>query len=51
LEIEVKKFNQGIILTQEKYAPDFLSRVVLKGCKTLPTPLSTSKKFSVTEGG
>ncbi|XP_071681765.1 uncharacterized protein [Lolium perenne] len=50
LGIEVKKFNQGIILTQEKYASDLLNRVGLKGCKTLSTPLSASEKLSVTEG-
>jgi histone deacetylase 1/2 len=44
LGIEVKKINQGIILTQEKYDSDLLNRVGLKGCKTLPTPLSTSEK-------
>ncbi|KAK1629604.1 hypothetical protein QYE76_003919 [Lolium multiflorum] len=50
LGIEVKKINQGIILTQEKYASDLLNRVGLKECKTLPTPLSASEKLSVTEG-
>jgi hypothetical protein len=44
--IEVKSFNQGIVLTQEKYARDFLERVGLKSCKALPTPLSASKTFS-----
>jgi histone deacetylase 1/2 len=44
LGIEVKKINQGIILTQEKYDSDLLNRFGLKGCKTLPTPLSTSEK-------
>ncbi|XP_071680467.1 uncharacterized protein [Lolium perenne] len=50
LGIEVKKFNQGIMLTQEKYASDLLNRVGLKGCKTLSTPLSASEKLSVIEG-
>ncbi|XP_071680282.1 uncharacterized protein [Lolium perenne] len=50
LGIEVKKINQGIILTQEKYASDLLNRVGLKECKTLPTPLSASEELSVTEG-
>jgi histone deacetylase 1/2 len=50
LGIEVKRFNQGIILTQEKYALDLLNRVGLKACKALPTPLSSSEKLIVTEG-
>jgi hypothetical protein len=37
LGIEVKKFKQGIVLTQEKYALDLLDRVCLKRCKSLPT--------------
>jgi histone deacetylase 1/2 len=49
LGIEVKKFDQGIMLTQEKYALDLLDRVGLK-CKALSTPLSTSQKLSITEG-
>jgi histone deacetylase 1/2 len=50
LGIEVNKFKQGIILTQKKYALDLLDRVGLKGCKSLPTPLSSSDKLSLTEG-
>jgi histone deacetylase 1/2 len=46
----VKSFNQGIVLTQEKYARDLLDRVGLKSCKALPTPLSASEKLSVAEG-
>jgi histone deacetylase 1/2 len=46
LGIEVKRYNHGIVLTQEKYASDLLNRVGLKGCKTLPTLLSTSEKLS-----
>jgi histone deacetylase 1/2 len=50
LGIEVKRFNQGIVLTQQKYALDLLNRVGLKACKTLSTPLSASEKLSITEG-
>jgi histone deacetylase 1/2 len=50
LGIEVKKFNQGIVLNQEKYALDLLHRVGFKACKSLPTPLSASEKLSVTQG-
>jgi histone deacetylase 1/2 len=50
LGIEVKKFNQDIVLTQEKYALDLLHGVGLKECKSLPTPLSASEKLSITQG-
>jgi histone deacetylase 1/2 len=50
LGIEVKRYNHGIVLTQEKYASDLLNGVCLKGCKILPTPLSASEKLSVTKG-
>jgi histone deacetylase 1/2 len=50
LGIEVKKFSQGIGLTQEKYALDLINRVGLKNCKSLPTPLSTSENLSLIEG-
>jgi hypothetical protein len=43
LGIEVKRFNQGIILTQKKHALDLLDRIGLKACKVLPTPLSSSE--------
>jgi histone deacetylase 1/2 len=50
LGIEVKRMNHGIVLTQEKYALELVNRVGLKGCKTLPTPLSASEKLSISEG-
>jgi histone deacetylase 1/2 len=50
LGIEVKRFSQNIMLTQEKYALDLLDRVGMKACKALPTTLSASEKLSVTEG-
>jgi histone deacetylase 1/2 len=50
LSIEVKKVNNGIVLTQEKYASDLLSRVGMSDCKPVSTPLSTSENFSLYEG-
>jgi histone deacetylase 1/2 len=50
LGIEVKKVQNGIVLTQEKYASDFLERVGMSSCKSSPTPLSASKKLSAHEG-
>ncbi|XP_071681692.1 uncharacterized mitochondrial protein AtMg00810-like [Lolium perenne] len=50
LGIEVRKVTDGIVLSQEKYANDLLSRVNMKMCKPVDTPLSTSEKLSITDG-
>ena len=42
LGIDVKKVQDGILLTQEKYASDILSRVGMKDCKASSTPMSTT---------
>jgi histone deacetylase 1/2 len=50
LGIEVKKVNNGLLLTQEKYATDLLDRVGMRSCKYAPTPLSFSEQLSLTDG-
>jgi histone deacetylase 1/2 len=50
LGIEVNKVNDGIVLTQEKYASDLLKKVGMSDCKPVSTPLSTSEKLSLYEG-
>ena len=50
LGIEVKKVQDGILLTQEKYVSDILSRVGMKDCKPSSTPTSTTEKLSLNEG-
>jgi histone deacetylase 1/2 len=50
LGIEVKKVHDGIIFSQEKYANELLSRVNMKICKAVDTPLPVSEKLSLTEG-
>jgi histone deacetylase 1/2 len=50
LGIEVRKDTKGIVLSQEKYALDILSRVGMLNCKTSPTPLSDAEKLSRYEG-
>jgi hypothetical protein len=45
LGIQVEKTRNGIILTQEKYATDLLIKVGMQGCKSAPTPLSSTEKF------
>jgi histone deacetylase 1/2 len=48
--IEVKKLNDGIFLTQDKYASDLLKRVNMANCKSVSSPLSTSERLSAYEG-
>ena len=50
LGIEVRKIDNGLVLTQEKYASDLLAKVGLAHCKPTPTPLSPSEKISAHEG-
>jgi histone deacetylase 1/2 len=50
LGIEVRKDTEGIVLSQEKYARDVLTRVGMMNCKALATPLSASEKLSKYEG-
>jgi histone deacetylase 1/2 len=45
LGIQVKKVHDGLLLTQEKYAFDLLTKLGMKKCPTSPTPLSTSEKL------
>lgn len=39
LGIEVKRSSSGLLLTQEKYASDLLSKLGMTKCKSDPTPL------------
>ena len=48
--IEVRQVADGIILSQEKYENEFLTRVNMKMCKPVDTPISTSKKLSIIDG-
>ena len=50
LGIEVKTYNDGLLLTQEKYATDLLAKVGMTECKSAPTPLSSTEILSLTEG-
>lgn len=42
LGIEVKKVKNGILLSRKKYVGDVLTRMGMKNCKLVTTPLSTS---------
>ena len=50
LGIEVKRTLEGLLLTQQKYATDWLHKVGMFGCKSAPTPLSTSEPLSLHDG-
>ena len=50
LGIEVKKTQDGIVLNQEKYATELLTRMGMKDCKPSPTPLSSSEQLSAYQG-
>jgi histone deacetylase 1/2 len=50
LGIEVKKVNNSLLLTPEKYAIDFLKKVGMQNCKPTPTPMSSSDQLSLTSG-
>jgi histone deacetylase 1/2 len=42
--------DNGILLTQEKYTSDLLSRVGMADCKPMNTPMSSTEKLSLHEG-
>jgi len=50
LGIEVKKVDDGLLLTQGRYAADILTRSGMAKAKPVDTPLSVSKKLSVSDG-
>ncbi|KAK1693081.1 hypothetical protein QYE76_009778 [Lolium multiflorum] len=50
LGIEVKRVNNVLLLTQEKYALELLEKVGMSKCKSAPTPLSTSEQLSLESG-
>jgi histone deacetylase 1/2 len=50
LGIEVSKVQNGIVLSQAKYAQDVLTRVGMTNCTSAPTPLSSSEKIIAQEG-
>jgi hypothetical protein len=50
LGIEVRKLDNGLVLSQEKYARDLLQRTNMSMCKPISTPLATDVKLS-TYGG
>jgi hypothetical protein len=47
LGIEMKRIEDGTLLSQERYAADLLKRVGMFSCKPVATPLSVNEKLSV----
>lgn len=50
LGIEVKGLDDGLLLSQGRYASDLLARFGMDKAKPVDTPLSTSEKLSLTNG-
>lgn len=42
LGIEVKRLEDGLVLSQQRYATEILAKAGMKNCKPIYTPLSTS---------
>jgi hypothetical protein len=50
LGVHVTPVSDGILLSQEKYTQDLLTRAGMLNCKAAVTPLSTSEKLSGQQG-
>jgi hypothetical protein len=50
LGVEVNKVDNGIVLSQAKYAQDILTRVGMTNCTGVATPLSASEKLTAHQG-
>jgi histone deacetylase 1/2 len=50
LGIEVTDQDDGVALTQAKYAADLLRRVNMHNCKDIATPMASSEKLSKSAG-
>jgi hypothetical protein len=50
LGIEVKQVQQGILLTQKKYASEVIKKTGMATCIPVATPLSISEKYSKNDG-
>lgn len=50
LGIEVRRSNDGLVLSQGRYATDVLSRTGMDKAKSVDTPLAVSEKLRLTDG-
>jgi histone deacetylase 1/2 len=50
LGIEVKRLEDGLVLSQQQYAMEILAKAEMKNCRPISTPMCTSKKLSIESG-
>jgi histone deacetylase 1/2 len=50
LGIEVKRGDDGLVLSQQRYATDIVHRANMGNCRPVDTPISTSEKLSISDG-
>jgi histone deacetylase 1/2 len=50
LGIEVKRGDDGLVLSQHRYAADVVKRANMGNCRPVDTPISSSEKLSITDG-
>jgi histone deacetylase 1/2 len=50
LGLEIHQQSNGLLMNQEKYATDLLTRVGMSSCTPCPTPLSPSDTLALTDG-
>lgn len=50
LGVQVKHVEDGLSLSQDRYASEILQQVGMSKCKPVTTPLTTSEKLSATAG-
>jgi histone deacetylase 1/2 len=50
LGIEVERLEDGLVLSQQRYATEILAKAGMKNCKPISTPMCTSEKLSIESG-
>jgi hypothetical protein len=50
LGIEVKRTNEGLLITTERYARDIVTRANMSLCKAITTPMTSGDKMLVNDG-
>ncbi|OIT23111.1 putative mitochondrial protein, partial [Nicotiana attenuata] len=50
LGLEVKQGEDGVFISQRKYAIDLLKRFNMLNCKTVPTPINVNEKLQLEDG-
>jgi histone deacetylase 1/2 len=50
LDIKVEKKHDRLILTRDKYVADFIAKVGMMNCTSVPTTMSSTGKLSLKDG-